>query len=49
MHLVAGSWHYDFLDECESFSNGKYKDQADAASGAFARLTSKSAYNLDAM
>jgi predicted phage terminase large subunit-like protein len=47
--LVAGDWHFTFLDECESFPNGKFKDQVDAASGAFARLTSKPVYNLDAM
>jgi predicted phage terminase large subunit-like protein len=34
--LVAGDWHYAILDECESFPNGKYKDQVDAASRAFA-------------
>jgi predicted phage terminase large subunit-like protein len=47
--LVAGAWHSAFLDECESFPNGKFKDQVDAAAGAFARLTGKPAYNLDAM
>jgi predicted phage terminase large subunit-like protein len=47
--LVAGHWVRDFLDEAECFPNGKFKDQIDAASGAFVRLTSKPAYNLDAM
>ena len=47
--LVAGDWVRDFLDEAESFPNGKFKDQIDAASGAFARLTSEPVYNLDAM
>jgi predicted phage terminase large subunit-like protein len=36
--LCAGPWHRDLLDEMESFPNGKYKDQVDACSGAFARL-----------
>jgi predicted phage terminase large subunit-like protein len=47
--LVAGAWNSAFLEECESFPNGKFKDQVDAAAGAFARLTRKPAYNLDAM
>ncbi len=47
--LVAGDWHYDFLDELESFPNGRYMDQADAASGAFNRLTSKPTLNYDSM
>jgi predicted phage terminase large subunit-like protein len=49
VRLIAGNWHYAYLDELESFPNGKFKDQVDASSGAFARLTSKPAYNLDAM
>jgi predicted phage terminase large subunit-like protein len=47
--LVAGSWVSDFLDEAECFPSGKFKDQIDAASGAFARLTREPVYNLDAM
>jgi predicted phage terminase large subunit-like protein len=47
--LVAGDWVRDFLDEAESFPSGRFKDQIDAAAGAFARLTSKPVYNLDAM
>jgi predicted phage terminase large subunit-like protein len=47
--LVAGDWVRDFLDEAESFPSGKFKDQIDAASGAFARLTGKPFYDLDAM
>ena len=41
--LVAGNWVRDFLNEAECFPSGKFKDQIDAASGAFARLTSKPA------
>lgn len=47
--LVAGYWVNDFLDEAECFPRGKFKDQIDAASGAFARLTNKPPYNLDAL
>jgi predicted phage terminase large subunit-like protein len=47
--LIAGDWQYQFLDEHESFPNGKYKDQVDASAGAFARLTQGLQYNLDAM
>jgi len=36
--LVAGPWHADFLEELESFPNGRYVDQVDACSGAFNRL-----------
>jgi predicted phage terminase large subunit-like protein len=46
---VAVDWVRDFLDEAESFPSGRFKDQIDAAAGAFARLTSKPVYNLDAM
>ena len=49
VYLLPGDWNTDFLDECESFPNGRFKDQVDAASGAFARLTSKPVYNLEAM
>ena len=49
VYLMPGEWNHDFLDECESFPNGRFKDQVDAAAGAFARLTSKPVYNLDAM
>jgi predicted phage terminase large subunit-like protein len=49
VYLLPGEWHYAFLDECESFPNGRFKDQVDAAAGAFTRLTSKPVYNLAAM
>jgi predicted phage terminase large subunit-like protein len=39
VYLVAGDWHYAYLDELESFPAGKWKDQVDASSGAFMRLT----------
>lgn len=38
--LVAGPWNKDFLDEIELFPVGKFLDQVDAASRAFAELVS---------
>jgi hypothetical protein len=40
--LIAGEWVQPFLDECESWPNGRYNDQVDAAAGAFSRLTRSS-------
>jgi len=37
--LAAGSWVNDFLEEAESWPNGKHKDQIDAAVMAFSHLT----------
>jgi predicted phage terminase large subunit-like protein len=45
--LVAASWNANFVDEHESFPSGTYKDQVDAAAGAFAKLVSKT-YKYDA-
>lgn len=36
--LIAGDWVQAFLDECETWPHGKFKDQVDAAAGAFNRL-----------
>lgn len=36
--LVEGPWNAAYLDELELFPAGKYKDQVDASSRAFARL-----------
>lgn len=47
--MVAGAWVMPFLDEAEAWPNGKYRDQIDAAAGAFNRMTAKPVYNLDAM
>jgi predicted phage terminase large subunit-like protein len=47
--LTAGDWVTAFLDECESYPSGRYRDQVDAAAGAFNRLNSRTAYNLDAL
>lgn len=45
--LVAGSWITDFLDECETWPHGPYKDQVDAAAGAFNRLASGLMFNTN--
>ena len=37
--LVPGPWNRAFLEELEPFPLGRWKDQVDAASGAFARLS----------
>ena len=47
--LVAGAWVQAFIDEAESWPNGKYRDQIDAAARAFARLTGKPRDNLAAL
>jgi phage terminase large subunit-like protein len=46
VRLCAGEWQLFFLDELESFPFGKRRDQGDAASGAFNRLTGGSTYSL---
>jgi predicted phage terminase large subunit-like protein len=46
VELVASNWIRPFLDEHEMFPNGKYKDQVDAAGGAFAKLAG-SRYTLE--
>ncbi len=42
--LVAGEWVTAFLDEAEVFPAGRWKDQIDAAAGAFSKLASSTAY-----
>lgn len=37
--IVAAQWNETYLSELELFPRGKYKDQVDASSGAFNRLT----------
>ena len=37
--MVRGDWNQAYLDELDQFPNGKWKDQVDASSGAFSRLT----------
>lgn len=38
VQLVRGGWNTAYLDELAGFPTGKYKDQADASSGAFNKL-----------
>jgi predicted phage terminase large subunit-like protein len=45
--LIAGPWVRDFYDECEAWPNGRYKDQVDAAAGAFNRLASGLMFNTN--
>lgn len=45
--LVAGDWVTPFRDECETWPSGRFKDQIDAAAGAFNKLAASSSYNLD--
>ena len=44
MLLLAAQWNRAFLDEHETFPAGKFKDQVDAASGAFNKIASKYRY-----
>jgi len=39
--LLRGDWNRDFIEEHRFFPFSTYKDQVDAAAGAFAKLTSK--------
>jgi len=43
--LLAGDWNTAFINEHEAFPTGKFKDQVDAASGAFNKLASKYRYD----
>ncbi len=40
VYLLRASWNSDFLMELQSFPSGKYDDQVDAVSDAFAAITS---------
>ena len=39
IYLVRGQWNRDFISEHEAFPNGHFKDQVDAAAGAFIKLS----------
>lgn len=43
VRLLKGQWNKGFIDEHRLFPAGKYKDQVDAAAGAFAKLTKPAA------
>jgi len=45
--LVPSEWVQPFLDECEAWPHGRFKDQVDAAVGAFNRLASGNAYSTN--
>lgn len=45
--FVRGEWNEGYFDELCEFPSGKLKDQVDASSGAFGRLSSASTYTLD--
>jgi predicted phage terminase large subunit-like protein len=47
VRLVAGDWVMPFIDECETWPAGKYKDQVDAAAGAFNKLVAAPMYTLE--
>jgi predicted phage terminase large subunit-like protein len=44
--VLAGDWHYNFFEELEAFPSGRFRDQVDAASGAFNRLVLGPTYSL---
>lgn len=44
--IVKGDWNEAFLDEISNFPVGKFKDQVDATTRAFAELTTGSSYSL---
>lgn len=44
--LLYGDWNHDFIEEFRNFPFGKYKDQVDAASACFAKLTTKKKVNV---
>jgi predicted phage terminase large subunit-like protein len=44
VRLVKAKWNRDFIDEHCAAPKGRYKDQIDAAAGAFAKLVAKKAF-----
>jgi predicted phage terminase large subunit-like protein len=44
--LVRGAWNQAFIDEHKSFPVGKYKDQIDAAGGAFNKLAGGGTFDI---
>jgi predicted phage terminase large subunit-like protein len=46
--LLRGDWNKDYLGELEQFPNGALKDQVDASSGAFMKLTGE-IYDIEAL
>jgi predicted phage terminase large subunit-like protein len=44
--MVAGPWNADFVAEARTFPVGKYKDQIDAAAGAFVKISGKNGVSV---
>lgn len=44
--LVEGDWNEAFLEEVNDFPGGKFKDQVDALSGAFAKLIGENMFSV---
>lgn len=38
VYMERGDWNREFIEEHRQFPNGKYKDQVDAAAGAFSKV-----------
>lgn len=47
--LLSAPWNQPFIDEHETAPNGTYKDQWDAAGGAFMKVTGGPRFNWDAV
>ena len=45
VYYVAGSWSHGFLTEAEAWPHGRYRDQIDAAVGAYAWLIKEPGYD----
>ena len=41
VYLLRGDWNQEYLNELRDFPNSTYKDQVDASSGAFSKLSGK--------
>jgi len=39
VYMIRGDWNQPMIDEMDSFPDGKYKDQCDAANGAFVKVS----------
>lgn len=47
VHLIRGHWNRDYIEEHVAFPKGKFKDQVDGSSGAFAKLVSSGGVGWD--
>jgi len=46
VRLIRGDWNQAYIDEVKTFPVGKYKDQVDASSGAFNKLSAVKAVGI---